>query len=247
MLKRKKYSAILFLLILFSPLSVLAQIGVDIPGEGISNPAPNPSAAYCEGLGYEFIIKDTPEGQTGICKFSDSEEASAWDFLSGKDAEEHSYCSQEGYEMKVVDDPEKCGVAYSVGYGCLLCVLKDGTELEASNFLKTEKEAVLEDSRTKNNIICNNDNICSGEENKQNCPQDCVKTDARTREVPQKVKIIFLIIIFSIILIMFLAYYFLIRKKTRINNNLPKANNNLKLKTNNLEEKDNDFPKNGIS
>jgi len=220
MLKRKEYSAILFLLILFFPLSMLAQIGIDIPDEGISNPAPNPSAAYCEGLGYEFVIKDTPEGQMGICKFSDSEEASAWDFLSGKDAEEHSYCSQEGYEMKVVDDPEKCGVAYSVGYGCLLCVLKDGTELEASNFLKTEKEAVLEDSRTKNNIICNNDNICSGEENKQNCPQDCVKTDAKIKEAPQKVEtfniqiIIFLMIIFLIILIMFLAYYFLIRKKS---------------------------------
>lgn len=163
---RKKIIIIIAFLVF--PLNVLAF------QEPINylNPPPNPSAAYCENLGYEFIIEKTPEGELGICKFSKNKQVPAWEFLRGEDGQEYSYCNQAGYEMKVIDDPEKCGFTYKPGHGCLACVLKDGTEVEAGNLMKMEKESAL--SSDSNNKICKKDGRCLGGENTENCPEDCV-------------------------------------------------------------------------
>ena len=134
MLKQKVGFKILLLFVFLYPISLFAFDG----DAGIINPAPNPSAAYCEDLGYEFIIKDTPEGQLGVCKISDTIEAPAWDFLKGKEAVEYNYCSKMGYEMKISSDPEKCNTSFS--YECAVCILPDGQEVEAVNLMKLEKE-----------------------------------------------------------------------------------------------------------
>lgn len=136
-------------------------------------PPPNPSAAYCEGLGYEFIIKETEEGEIGICKFSENMQVPAWEFLRGEDGLEYSYCHQASYEMRVIDNPEKCGFAYKPGHGCLACVLKDGMEVEVGNLMKMEKEAALS-VESNNNKVCQKDGKCLGKENSKNCPEDCV-------------------------------------------------------------------------
>ncbi len=138
MLKFKKQLTIIILLLIFF-ISLPASANTNSSNIEIANHAPNPSAFYCKKLGYEFIIKDTPEGQIGICKFSDSQQASAWDFLRGKEATEKSYCNQKGYKMKIIDDPQKCGVSYSPDHGCMVCVLQNGNEVEVSDLLQIEK------------------------------------------------------------------------------------------------------------
>ncbi len=81
-----------------------------------------------------------------------------------------------------------------------------------------------EEPKIKSVVVCNIDGICSGEENEQNCPQDCVKTEKVQKEVNPNTKtfnlqiIFFIIFIALIILIMVLAYVFLIRKKPKSNN-----------------------------
>ena len=62
----------------------------------------NPSYTYCSSLGYTY------DSSNGKCIISDDIEVDAWDFMEGKIAQEHSYCAQQGYEMKTVRDKEKC-------------------------------------------------------------------------------------------------------------------------------------------
>ena len=71
---KNNFVKIVLILILFFPL-VISASNINKIGGNIINPAPNPSASYCEDLGYKFVIKDTPEGQIGICKISDLVEA----------------------------------------------------------------------------------------------------------------------------------------------------------------------------
>jgi putative hemolysin len=157
-----------FFIFLFLPLGVFA-IG---PMDSIA-PPPNPSAAYCEGLGYEFAIQETPEGQLGICRVAEGVDVPAWSFLRGEDAQEYSYCAKAGYEMKLIDDPKRCGVAYKPNHGCLACILPDGSAPEVSNLMKIEKIKNTSLSK-KNDQICKIDGVCVGGENAQNCAQDCI-------------------------------------------------------------------------
>lgn len=106
---------------------------------GIVNaPAPatamvNPAAAYCEALGYEYLIEDTPEGQRGLCQLPNGEAVDAWQFLKGKVGQEYSYCQQKGYQIKTVKDTEKCMKFGTVE--CAVCVLEDGTEVEVTELM----------------------------------------------------------------------------------------------------------------
>ena len=57
---------------------------------------PNPSAVYCENLGYRYEIRTKSDGsQLGFCIF-DGEECPAWDFFNGLCGEEYTYCSKTG-------------------------------------------------------------------------------------------------------------------------------------------------------
>jgi len=123
--------------------------------------AVNPAATYCQDLGYEWAIEKTEEGEIGVCKFPDGTTVKDWDFLTGKSGQEWSYCKEKGYELKILSDTKKCSSIYSEN--CVVCVLKTGAEIEASKLLsfETQKES------------CGNKK-CDLEENKENCPQDCL-------------------------------------------------------------------------
>jgi len=68
----------------------------------------------------------------------------------------------------------------------------------------------------KSASVCNVDGICSGQENEQNCPQDCVKVEQTTDKINLKT-IILIIVVVVIISIIIAAYWFLVRKSSSDN------------------------------
>jgi putative hemolysin len=138
--------------------------------EWISNPAP----AYCEDLGYEYAIVETPEGQLGVCRFSETENATDYDFLTGKDGQEHSYCARRGLQMKTIDDPEKCQIPFS--NECAVCVGNDGFEVEVTKLMEGDKKTTgtLAPAKTEppTRPVCGN-GVCGEGESESSCPADC--------------------------------------------------------------------------
>jgi len=61
----------------------------------------NPSAAYCEHLGYRYSIqKDAKGNEKGMCLLPDGNMVNAWDFYKGKIAHEYNYGALKGYETE---------------------------------------------------------------------------------------------------------------------------------------------------
>ena len=60
----------------------------------------NPSAVYCEGLGYsmENVIRDG--GGDADCIFPDGSRCGQWDFLSGRCGHEFTYCKMQGFDLE---------------------------------------------------------------------------------------------------------------------------------------------------
>ena len=120
----------------------------------------NPSAAYCNALGYNYKTKMVEEGEMGICEFPDGSSCEAWNFLEGKCGEEYSYCTQQGYEIKTINDTEKCSSIFS--NECAVCILNNGTEIEVTKLMELNFDVGE----------CG-DNTCMIGENYKNCPEDC--------------------------------------------------------------------------
>ncbi|MBW2981282.1 DUF333 domain-containing protein [Candidatus Woesearchaeota archaeon] len=156
----------------------------------------NPSAVYCAEMGYEFNVEMTEQGEIGICILPNDEKVAAWDFLQGKAGQEYSYCTQEGYELKTLS-MEKCPDSF---WGdCAVCVLTDGTEVEITKLMNlTFQEAV-----------CGDDFCVPGEENYQNCPQDCPGPKSN-------IIIIILLLLITITLISFMVYFISIKRKEQL-------------------------------
>jgi putative hemolysin len=57
---------------------------------------PNPSAVYCEGLGYPEESVERNGGMDADCIFPDGSRCSAWDLLSGRCGQEFTYCELQG-------------------------------------------------------------------------------------------------------------------------------------------------------
>lgn len=60
----------------------------------------NPSAVYCRALGYEYMTIHEERGARGLCKLTDGQTVDAWDFITGKVAQEFSYCKKMGMQLK---------------------------------------------------------------------------------------------------------------------------------------------------
>ncbi|MEA3254932.1 MAG: DUF333 domain-containing protein [Candidatus Altiarchaeota archaeon] len=120
----------------------------------------NPAAVYCEELGYEFTIEETPEGERGICNLPDGSSCMDWDFLQGKCGRDYSYCKKEGYEIKTIADPEKCSTLFLEE--CAVCILENGEEVEVTELMESSFEEGA----------CG-DGACILGENYENCPEDC--------------------------------------------------------------------------
>jgi putative hemolysin len=60
----------------------------------------NPSAVYCEGLGYsmENVIRNG--GGDADCIFPDGSRCAQWDFLSGRCGQEFTYCKTQGFNLE---------------------------------------------------------------------------------------------------------------------------------------------------
>ncbi len=73
--------------------------------EGIrSAMMPNPSAVYCEKLGYKFKINDTKYGEEGLCVLPNNKSVDSWDFLRGKSGRNYSICAINGWEIRTKRD-----------------------------------------------------------------------------------------------------------------------------------------------
>ena len=64
----------------------------------------NPASVYCQGLGFTEETRENELGQCGVCIFPDGSECDTWDFLAGRCGQEHSYCVQQGNEIKAIED-----------------------------------------------------------------------------------------------------------------------------------------------
>ena len=152
---RKIWLGILFILISICVCVNPVKSMVQSSPQGFANLIPNPAAAYCEDLGYEYSIKSTKDGDYGMCRLPDGSEVEEWKFLEGKEKTEYSYCQQKGYSIKTISG-EKCN--YSAE--CAVCVLDNNTEVEVTQLVKQEKE--LKKSQLKDELTekeAKNDNI----------------------------------------------------------------------------------------
>jgi len=115
----------------------------------------NPASAYCSALGYENVTGLTKKGERTLCKLPNNELVDAYAFLRGKVALNWSYCAQMGYEAKRVEKSDVC-------WDCTVCILPDGTEVQATKLMKLNvRESVC------------GDGSCGTSDNFGNCPQDC--------------------------------------------------------------------------
>jgi len=86
---------------------------------------PNPTALYCEELGYEYKNKKVKGGEIGICVMPNKTECDGWDFLRGKCGQKFSYCAKKGYDTRA--ERAERG-AYTIEYA--VCVPKTSGEKE---------------------------------------------------------------------------------------------------------------------
>jgi putative hemolysin len=87
---------------------------------------PDPSAVYCDALGYENRIGTRESGaQYGICVFPDGTECDSWSFYEGQCGEAFFYCNVCGYELIHKDDGQN---SYNQGYA--VCMDDDGEEID---------------------------------------------------------------------------------------------------------------------
>jgi len=92
----------------------------------------NPSAAYCENLGYVYEINQTTNGDVGICAISENVKLDAWSFFEGKVGQQYSYCAKNGYSTKTISDGKN---AYSEDYTvCVNSATKTTPVDELMNF-----------------------------------------------------------------------------------------------------------------
>ena len=132
-------------------LLVAGCLGVSSVSRALLDPAP----VYCKAMGYEFVLEETEGGEMGVCILPNGSQVNAQEFLSGQVARQWSYCEQNGYQSKAVDDPAQCR-------DCLVCVLANGDEVEVTKLMGLGFE------ETK----CG-DGSCGIPENSQTCPADC--------------------------------------------------------------------------
>ncbi|NLN61858.1 MAG: DUF333 domain-containing protein [Myxococcales bacterium] len=59
---------------------------------------PNPAAVYCNVMGGDMVIHDTPAGEMGLCVFPDMTVCEAWDFVGGTCGQNHSICAYYGLD-----------------------------------------------------------------------------------------------------------------------------------------------------
>ncbi len=143
----------LFLALLFTTFVIV----VFLPLAGAMK---DPSAVYCEAMGYTYTVARMPEGPLGVCIFPEGTQVDSFRFLQGFEGKEFSYCVREGYKQQVVTSFRTCG-----HFGldqCLVCTLPDGNSTEVTKLMN------LSFAET----VCGDKN-CGMPEDTLSCPVDC--------------------------------------------------------------------------
>ena len=91
---------------------------------------PNPAAAYCKFLGYDYEIVHTEKGDVGYCIFPDGSKCEEWSFYAGKCGQKYSYCVKNGYGIETRSDGRD---PYSLEYSA--CIMPDKTRVPASKLM----------------------------------------------------------------------------------------------------------------
>jgi len=125
----------------------------------------NPSAVYCEELGYQYEIEKTSHGDKGICIMPDGSRIEAWAFLQGKDGQQFNYCTQNGLEYKILTDKSECNSIYT--RDCIVCLV-DGKDVEMTLLMD------LDFSESP----CG-DGICNSDESVHTCSEDCPEQEVQ--------------------------------------------------------------------
>lgn len=82
-------------------LLILILLGPIVFGQMRS--AKNPSVAYIEKMGYQFVpVHDMDGNERGNVIFPDGSQADAWSFLKGESGKEFSYCASKGFKTESV-------------------------------------------------------------------------------------------------------------------------------------------------
>ncbi|OPX65391.1 MULTISPECIES: DUF333 domain-containing protein [unclassified Methanoregula] len=161
----------------------------------------NPSAGYCEALGYQYTVTVAADGgMTGFCVLPGNRSVDAWQFLEGKTAPEFSYCKKQGLEIRTVIDPDVCGM---LGDTCAVCIKGDGSVQEVTRMMGI-------DFREK---ICSG-NICCDPATDISCSfAQGTNGSTGTDGSGQKDWLSLAVIGIIVLLIIAAAAYFLMRKK----------------------------------
>jgi len=86
---------------------------------------PDPSAAYCEELGYKV--------ENGDCAFPDGTKCNTWAFYRGTCGQDKTYCEQQGFSIENrVEELDTWTAEYAV------CVFSDGSECLEEKYLAGE-------------------------------------------------------------------------------------------------------------
>ena len=130
--KKITFLAIIILLVLAatSLIIFLPKAGQLERSEEFCVGIPNPAAAYCKFLGYDYEIVHTEKGDVGYCIFPDGNKCEEWSFYAGKCGQKYSYCVKNGYGIETRSDGRD---PYSLEYSA--CIMPDKTRVPASELM----------------------------------------------------------------------------------------------------------------
>jgi putative hemolysin len=120
----------------------------------------NPSAVYCDKMGYSYETLSENQGDYGVCHLPNNETVRAWAFLRGEAGQKYSYCAKMGYPAKNISDPKICAAVSD--NACSVCVLPDNREVEVTTLMNLSFDETF----------CG-DGVCAITEDALSCPQDC--------------------------------------------------------------------------
>ncbi|MFC1461528.1 C1 family peptidase [Verrucomicrobiota bacterium] len=101
-------------LLVLIPIALIADLALAVP---------NPAALYCERLGYDYRVVETPQGAKGVVTVEPGVEFDAWDFFKGKVGNEYSYGALHGYDTECV---RKDMGTYVAEYA--VCISREGVK-----------------------------------------------------------------------------------------------------------------------
>lgn len=79
-----KFFPVVLSLVLIITLSVILNYyQPEMENEETNTELANPSAVYCLELGYRYEVRNSENGQYGVCIFPDQSECSAWSYFCG--------------------------------------------------------------------------------------------------------------------------------------------------------------------